>query len=216
MWRQERSKSLGRRCSSQISLHDIDAEDDLPERNVREYMTRPILERLCDSKYYTGMYRRRFSEGVGNDKILDNLGFYEGAQGYRSEAYLFPRMVGSPLKFDKDVVTSPSPMVHSADTAELFAPIRVILVFRNGDPYHSGYRFVVQRHIRTMNQLYKKLTEVLKPCCPVTEIYDADFVKISRVDELEHGERYLACEGQGPTCKRHLLAKFISCTSGAI
>jgi len=131
-----------------------------------------------------------------------------GAHGDRDSAYLFRRLENVE-KPPSEWVTCSSSMVSGNHAIEACQGKR-ILVFRNGDPYHAGEMLTVNSTIRTMGQLYRKLTEMLRPPCPVIELFDTRMRRVSRIDELEHHERYLACEGQGPTRKKHALNRFLS------
>lgn len=89
---------------------------------------------------------------------------------------------------------------------------KLIWVYRNGDAHHEGERVFIKAHIRSLPQLCRELTSVVRPfgACAVKELYDQRLRKVSRLDELVDNGKYLACEGAGPTRKRTRIAKFLS------
>lgn len=209
-------RALGGRSDSCTSLT---LPDDQTFQSAEYDLSRPVVDRLCDPRFYPGSSRTRFFDEEGRSLSLTELreerstsnNFYiTGAQGDRDNSYLFRRdIIFGPGAHPSEYITASSPMVHSRDALEVHRG-KVIVVFRNGDPYHYGDTFVLQSSIRSMAQLFRKLTELLRPPCPIIELFDVRMRRLSRVDEVQHGERYLACEGQGPTRKKSALMRFLN------
>merc|ERR1719359_1475434 len=63
-------------------------------------------------------------------------------------------------------------------------PVKLIYVYRNGDPFHQGATFFVKHSIKSMRVLFRELTHNLHGAAPVRELYDQQFQKIHRLSDF--------------------------------
>merc|ERR1712167_283420 len=73
------------------------------------------------------------------------------------------------------------------------APVKLIYVYRNGDPFHEGDTFFVKHAIKSLDVLYKFISQRIKPPGgQVHELYDQNFVKVKSLSELKNEGRSAA------------------------
>jgi len=172
-----------------------------------EYLSRPVYDRLADPAYFSGSSRERF----------DETGRGRGLAG-REYIYFYDGMTESAKRAHEVYSTN----VRSRKKAYAIAnlgrnkfgvqapPVKLIYVYRNGDPFHEGDTFFVKHSIKTMKVLFRMITGQLKPPAPVRELYDQNFQKVHRLADLKNEGRYVACEGAGPTKRLSALANFLN------
>jgi len=187
------------------------ADDDDPEafgEFYYEYLNRPVFDRLSDPVYFSGSSRERF----------DDTGRGRGLAG-REYIYFYDGMTESAKRAHEVYSTNVRPPRKAVKIQGLGAakfgvqrpPVKLIYVYRNGDPFHEGDTFFVKHSIKNMKVLFKLLTAQLKMTGgAVKELYDQNFQKIHRLSELENEGRYVACEGNGPTKRLAALANFLN------
>lgn len=172
-----------------------------------EYLNRPVFDRLSDPVYFCASSRERFDdEGKGRGLAgREYVYFYDGMTESAKRAHeVYSTNVGKrkPIKIDG---------LGKKRMGVQCAPVKLIYVYRNGDPFHEGDTFFVKHAIKSLDVLYKLISSKIKPPGgQVHELYDQQFVKVKSLAELKNEGRYIACEGAGPTRRIAALSNFLN------
>jgi hypothetical protein len=202
--------SLGFREVAEDGVEYADSDD--PEAFGEfyfDYLSRPVYDRLSDPAYFGGSSRERFDE-CGRGRGLagrEYIYFYDGMTESAKRAHEVYSTNVRALRKPKNFGASNFAKKKFGLQME---PVKLIYVYRNGDPFHQGCTFFVKHSIKTMRVLFRELTASLHGAAPVRELYDQQFQKIHRLSDLKNEGRYVACEGAGPTKRLSALANFLN------
>lgn len=164
-----------------------------------------VVSRLTDPKKYTGTHVHRFDES-GNGRGLagrTNLVEFKGNTNTGTVENTVHKDAS------KKPVVTPGLGQQKFGTQAVKAP--TIKLFRNGDKHHQGENYTVKQ-VKTMDQLYDKVTTIVKlPTGAVRKIYkEGGKVSVKKLEDLQDGHKYLCCGGEKPAEEDKLPTAFLA------